>query len=222
MLFFEMDISKKICIFASNNPFFLIRVICIRYETRCTQRHTGIAPDQKRGQRNKFIFREIEIFNKIYIMKNIILKTAILLILAGGLSCGKNNDIDMSIIDFSNIENLYEQPLPVIQKCIYGKWGVYSVFSDGVIYNITYPENTFIEFKNDYYSVSSDIESQSFYFTWKKLAIENWRSPIYGCTTYAMWGGDRINNWYFERIKNDTLFMCSHSAPVGYSVVRIK
>ena len=49
---------------------------------------------------------------------------ALALMLAGSFSsCAKKNDIDMSKIDFSNIENLYEQPLPVIQKCVQGKMG---------------------------------------------------------------------------------------------------
>jgi hypothetical protein len=158
-------------------------------------------------------------------MKKIIhtLNLAAMLLLAGMMiACGKEDDIDMSNIDFSNIENLYAQPLSVIQKAVQGKWKVYSAFSDGIIYNVTYPENMFIEFENDHYNISSATEYQSFYFIWKKLAIENWRDPIYGYTTYVMWGGDIINNWYFERIKNDTLSMCAHSAPIGYSVVRIK
>ena len=39
------------------------------------------------------------------------------IVLAGNLSsCAKND------LDFNNIENLYEQPLPVIQKAVQGKW----------------------------------------------------------------------------------------------------
>ena len=30
--------------------------------------------------------------------------------------------LDMTTIDFNNIENLYAQPLPVIQKCVQGRW----------------------------------------------------------------------------------------------------
>ena len=32
------------------------------------------------------------------------------------------SEIDMSNIDFNNIENLFAQPLPVIQKCMEGNW----------------------------------------------------------------------------------------------------
>ena len=73
-----------------------------------------------------------------------------MLMLAGCfITCSTNNDIvedipeddiDMSLIDFSNIRNLYAQPLPVIQKCLEGKWkylrasgswGTELIFSDG-------------------------------------------------------------------------------------------
>ena len=56
--------------------------------------------------------------------------TATLLIMVGGLTaCSTSKDIvidetetDESSIDFSNIENLYAQPIPVIQKCLEGNW----------------------------------------------------------------------------------------------------
>ena len=55
-------------------------------------------------------------------MKTKILQfTTLVLVLAGSFSSCEN-DIDMSNIDFSNIENLYEQPLPMIQKCVQGEW----------------------------------------------------------------------------------------------------
>ena len=50
---------------------------------------------------------------------------ALCIVLAGTFSsCNKksDSDIDMSKIDFSNIENLYEQPLPVIQNAVQGEW----------------------------------------------------------------------------------------------------
>ena len=48
---------------------------------------------------------------------NILKITAVLLLLTGSFSsCGKNE------IDYSNIENLYEQPLHVIQKVVEGNW----------------------------------------------------------------------------------------------------
>ena len=45
----------------------------------------------------------------------------LILVLTGSFSCQKDN-IDMFNIDFGNIDNLYAQPLPVIQKCVEGTW----------------------------------------------------------------------------------------------------
>ncbi|MDR2148997.1 MAG: hypothetical protein LBE91_21360, partial [Tannerella sp.] len=55
-------------------------------------------------------------------------KHLMVIVIFAGLfySCDKDDDIDMSKIDFSNIENLHEQPLQVIQKCVEGKWLWYS------------------------------------------------------------------------------------------------
>jgi hypothetical protein len=155
-------------------------------------------------------------------MKNVLKLAAILLISAGSVACGETED-EMSDIDFSNIENLYAQPLSVIQKAVQGKWKVYQISSDGIMYNAQYPGNMFMEFKNDHYIVDNDDESQSVsYFTWKKLPIENWIDPLYGYKTYVMWEGDVICNWYFERIKNDTLVMGAQRAPVWLNVIRVK
>jgi hypothetical protein len=150
-------------------------------------------------------------------MKKTVRLTAIMLILAGSFGCDKEEDID-----FSNIENLYAQPLPVIQKAVQGKWRVYQSISDGFHLDIQYPENTFMEFKNDHYIIYNAESQNVFYFTWKKLPIENWRNPLDGHETYIMDGGDRINNWYFERIKNDTLFLGARRAPIWLNVIRVK
>ena len=118
-------------------------------------------------------------------------------------SCGIKNETDMpdmSNIDFSNIENLYEQPLPVIQKCVQGKWKWVAQF--GGVIGISYPENTFIDIKDDHYVSDNGVDSQhTIYFTWKKY-------PIYhkGYETWVMWDNERDRGiWYFSSIKNDTL-----------------
>ena len=152
----------------------------------------------------------------------------ILLLLAGGFySCQSESDIDMSQIDFSNIEKLYEQPLPVIQKCVQGKWKVYSSCSSGIIYNVTYPENSFIEFKDDYYIKYNEDGSQSItYFTWEKHVIEDWRSPLNGYKTYMMCDKNQedaiSSKLYFKDIHNDTLSFGTCIASVGYSAVKVK
>jgi len=83
-------------------------------------------------------------FHPIIETKSINLKTkinmknlkflALILCLAGSLfSCDKKDDNDMSKIDFNNIEDLYAQPLSVIQKCVEGKWKL-QYFAGGLCY----------------------------------------------------------------------------------------
>ena len=155
----------------------------------------------------------------------------ILLFLAGSLfSCANKigtDDIDMSNIDFSNIENLYEQPLPVIQKAVQGKWKVYSIYMSGVVYSKTYPENSFIEFKDGHYILDSDDGFRSIiYFTWEKYLVEDWISPLYGYETYMMCAQNQedaiYSKLYFEYIYNDTLSFGTHQAPIGYYVVKVE
>ena len=152
---------------------------------------------------------------------------AILLLLAGWVSsCG--NDSDMSKIDFSNIENLYEQPLPVIKKCVQGKWKVYCACMSGIVFNVSYPQNEYIEFKKDHYISSNEEDgSQSItYYTWEKQLIDNWRSSLNGKETYMICDKKQENaltsRGYFESIKNDTLSYGSYQAPIFFRAVKVK
>ena len=78
-------------------------------------------------------------------------KTAAIFIMLTGcfIACSTSKDviddveeIDMSSIDFSNIENLFAQPLPVIQKCMEGGWEViriqHSWYGDSIARNGEY------------------------------------------------------------------------------------
>ena len=112
----------------------------------------------------------------------------------------EKEDIDMTQIDFSNIENLYEQPLPVIQKCVQGKWKWYVQF--GGVIGISYSENTYVNINDDHFIIEyEDGSQQKTYFTWKQYSIDN-----KGCETWMMWDNERDHGiWYFDAIKNDTL-----------------
>jgi hypothetical protein len=131
-------------------------------------------------------------------MKKIIKTAAILLIMAGSFSCEKD-DIDMSKIDFSNIEDLYKQPLPVIQKAVQGKWkwityingvagwitmdmGVVEITKDKII---SYDNIQKIYWKKQEVDVKLDGESMQIYVVWNKEGD----FPI--C--------------FFEYVKNDTM-----------------
>ena len=92
------------------------------------------------------------------------------IVLAGTFSsCNKksDSDIDMSKIDFSNIENLYEQPLPVIQNAVQGEWQLqFSV--GGFVYqkiidihsSYMYITQDHIVMGNDTYGVTTDSPIQ--------------------------------------------------------------
>jgi hypothetical protein len=74
---------------------------------------------------------------------NISLRLLIFLILVAFVSCEKKT------IDYSNIEDLYAQPLPVIQKCVEGKWKVYKHYVIGIGGGTTYPENSYVYIQAD-------------------------------------------------------------------------
>ena len=134
---------------------------------------------------------------------------AVLLMLTGSfLSCVTKNEIDMSEIDFSNIENLYAQPLPVLQKCVQGKWEWYE--SCGGVAGCQYVDNTFVEINDDHCIIEyADGTQRTIYFTWKKLYVD---SRDY--KTYVLWENERNKGfWYFQSIKNDSLSVGSFFAP---------
>ena len=134
------------------------------------------------------------------IIKKFFKLSAVLLVLAVSFFSCKKNDIDMSQIDFSNIEKLYAQPLPVIQKCVQGKWKWYAQF--GGVIGISYPENTYVDINDDHFIVEYDDGSQQkTYFTWKRHFIDD-----RGYKMWVMWDIERNEGiWYFGEIKNDTL-----------------
>ena len=152
-----------------------------------------------------------------------------LLILAVSFSaCKKNEDIDMSKIDFSNIENLYEQPLPVIKKAVEGKWKVHCICVNGYFYELIYPENVFLEFKEDHYIFSDEVDGSKSvtYFTWKKQKIEDWSSLLSGYETYMICDNNNeesiYSKLYFDTIHNDTLSFGTYRAPIYYSIFKVK
>ena len=166
----------------------------------------------------------------IYLYKNLlllgmnvkILKFIMILFAICSFHSCKDDDIDMSKIDFSNIENLYEQPLPVIQKCVEGKWKWYVTY--GGFMEISYSDNTFVTINKDNFIVEDYNGSQLvWHFTWEKCSVDR------GYKTWVMWNKERNESgWYFHSIKNDTLRVLSdvpHGSadiPSSFDFVRIK
>jgi hypothetical protein len=100
-------------------------------------------------------------------MKKIKLVLLLIPVLVGLLACKKEKET----INLSTIEDLYNQPLPIIQKCIQGKWIWY--VSYGGATGIHYPEDTYVNFEDAYCTISRpNIETQTISFVWKKLKPE--------------------------------------------------
>ena len=136
----------------------------------------------------------------------------ITLIAAGNLSsCANNEDID-----FSNIENLFQQPLPVIQECVQGKWKWVSVYypSGGDLFTITsgYRMNdVYVEITEDkVVTIRSRSESpfldddpifyEEFSYVWET------KKTIDGYSSFVMWDIERDQGvLYFHKIQKDTL-----------------
>ena len=136
------------------------------------------------------------------------------------------NDIDMSNIDFSNIEDLYAQPLSVIHKCIQGKWynKVQSCSQPECITwpcpSIVCPKETYIEI-NGYQSNFIDVyENHTFDYSfdcrWKECTILDRDKEIsfkaYVLAVQNDKGDDRLIH-YFQNIKNDSLYGISRYGP---------
>ena len=78
--------------------------------------------------------------NKPRFFRNLV----ILLMLAGSFSsCGKDK------IDFNNIENLYEQPLEVIQKAVQGKWKLQYSYGGFIGQTIVDTHGTYMHISKD-------------------------------------------------------------------------
>ena len=130
---------------------------------------------------------------------------AFLLIIVGGISSCANNDddIDMSQIDFRNIENLYEQPLPVIKKCVQGRWKPF--VSLGGEHDPSYYDDSgrFNVINTDRVIYVVEYGTWGFNYTWKRKFVEYLNNE-----TYVMWDNTRKqDSYYFHSIKNDTLVL---------------
>ena len=126
------------------------------------------------------------------------------------------NDPGRDTLDFSNIEDLYAKPLPIIQECVHGKWKVLRISRWGAL-GLIFPTNTFIDIDiaNEEVVLTGDISfvqnghlNNSFSYSWETKAVYPWgigqRSPCY--TTFVMQNNDQdIEGWYFDKIINDTL-----------------
>jgi len=143
-------------------------------------------------------------------MKYLIFLTLILVLT--GISACKNDDA----ASLNNIEDLYAQPLPVIQKCVLGKWKWIAYSTYGYI-GLWYPSNTFINITNDSVVVTGgDGLNRTFSYSWDKRET---LAKLANYTTYVMWNNEQnTGEWFFDKIRNDSLFvLCYKVNPDGYN-----
>ena len=114
--------------------------------------------------------------------------------------------------DFSNIENLYAQPLPVIQKCVEGKWKWFEICTCGFI-GLRHLSNTVVDITKESVIITGDDGlNQTFQYSWKEYGTP------YNYTTYVMWNKEKdTGKWYFDKIINDTLVVCTYDLNAGGS-----
>jgi hypothetical protein len=163
-------------------------------------------------------------------MKTTILKLAVIALLAGTVSCeSKDDDMDMSEIDFNNIENLYAQPLPVIQKAIQGKWK--HITSCGGFVGCVDVKNVFITFaENEIISDNTATGEHSVKsYSWKKKKIQDPYNSDLTVDSYMMWPDDAYeytqSGQVFEYIANDTLYERSYSLvsePIVFGMIYVR
>ena len=122
------------------------------------------------------------------------------------------------MIDFKNIENLWEQPLSTIKKCVEGKWKWIHTTRWGANGAIRLTD-VFVEITEDQVIIISEnynslqITSRSFTYKWeKKRKTYEYVFPL-DYITYVMCNIEQdnglYNEWHFEQIQNDRLIVFS-------------
>ena len=116
-------------------------------------------------------------------------------------TCHKSDDT--SGLDFRNIDNLYEQPLPVIQKCVEGKWKLYAQY--GGVVGAIYPENSYVYIDKDQIIFEyDDGQLKEISYTWERYTFR--AIGMGDITRWVMWDTEHDGGiHYFFSIKNDTL-----------------
>ena len=155
-------------------------------------------------------------------MKNIIFKIIVVVLIFTGCvsSCEKDD------IDYSNIEDLYAQPLPVIQKCVEGKWKWIEISRWGAL-GLILPMNTTVEITRDSVVVTQVGDDPvnlnfSFFYRWENM------ETLADRMDYVMWNIEQNKSeWYFYKIQNDTLIVYADNVSQEgftdrYLFVRIK
>jgi len=160
-----------------------------------------------------------------------------LLCLVSFIAC-KDNNVKPEPINFSNIPNLHEQPLEVIQKAVKGKWQGVSAWNgwfdlpisntvfeisiavditDQQYFTVSGPEDEIKPFIDQFIGTySPSPESNEFVYSWAKI---NYQSPVIFKWVMFSFVGHALYPW---SIKNDTLLIKTGAIHDSFRLSRIK
>ena len=117
------------------------------------------------------------------------------------------------------IENLYEQPLAVINKCVQGQWKLHK-FWDGFSH---YYANTTVDISEKGVTVSGN-EGLNFTFSygWKKMEVSPPYPDMKSYTTHVMWNNKQNKGeWSFFSLRGDMLEVNLFNSGV-YTLIRVR
>jgi hypothetical protein len=100
-------------------------------------------------------------------------------------------------IDFSNIEKLWEQPLPILQRVVFGRWQWIATIYHGVA---LHEINMFVEITKDTLFLIEDGVQSVVPYGWT-----NHRMGSIDTDAYFMYSSSERPIWCFISIQNDTL-----------------
>ena len=119
------------------------------------------------------------------------------------------------------IENLHEQPLDVINKCVQGKWILHKLWDESR--NHFYDWTTFVYISENSVAISGNEGiNLNFSYRWKKMEVSPPYSNMEPYTTYVMWN-DKQNRgeWSFFSISADMLYVNLFNYRV-YTLIRVR
>ena len=118
------------------------------------------------------------------------------------------------------IQDLYEQPLDVINKSVQGKWKLHKLW-DGVNHFYDWSTIVYISEKGVIVSGNEGINF-SFSYGWKKMEVPGPYPNTSSYTTYVMWNDKQHKGeWSFCSLRNDMLEVNLFNLGV-YTLIRVR
>jgi hypothetical protein len=119
------------------------------------------------------------------------------------------------------VDNLYDKSLPVIQKCVQGKWELYKLWDGDYLYY----NNTFVDISENRVVISGDDMNYTFSYSWKKMEVHTPPQPGMpnSYTTFVMWNDEQNRGeWSFYELQKDFLFVNKYDRSGVYTLKRIR